>query len=288
MKLLSFPISLLLYSATVVIASSEVIHPHGLEQRDITGHSELAARAQFTFVVQCSPYKGKDGTPRKGARETCNTMCFGTKCHFKKNTYTFDGANEAKKRQRRQKAGCNPTKQNICKKNKKFRGKTGCDEFPLASTLEADKGNQIFRCVPEIDNNSQGGQAKSFTGNKSLCTKFPCKFSFSFEGAKPYKYCASKPNCKSDGNFFTKGNKPVKRDLELEPEVEQGGYYQLRSGATIYSPSDLEIGSFAVRNIYANQTIDEAEAAHLEARGLFEDGDDDDEEMIQDEIIQKL
>ncbi|KAI1646843.1 uncharacterized protein F4817DRAFT_316247 [Daldinia loculata] len=124
--------------------------------------------------------------------------------------------------------------------------------------------------------------------NKDLCIKFPCKFSFSFEGAKSYKYCASKPNCKSDGNFFTKGNKPVKRDLELEPEVEQGGYYQLRSGATIYSPSDLEIGSFAVRNVYANQTIDEAEVAHLEARGLFEGDDDEDEEMIKDEVMQKL
>ena len=32
---------------------------------------------------------------------------------------------------------------------------------------------------------------------------------------------------------FTKGGKQVKRDLEVEPDVVRGGYYQLRSGATI-------------------------------------------------------
>lgn len=170
---------------------------------------------------------------------------------------------------------------------------SGCDEFPLASTSEADSVTQIFRCVPPVDNKSQGGQAKKAMEAADVCNKkYPCSFSFSFEGTTPYKYCKANPSCKPDGNFFTKGGKAVtKRDLEDdETRVEEGGYYVLRSGATIFSPTDLEIGSFAVRSIYANQTIDEAEEAHLMARGLFMDDDEDDyeDEMISDEVMRKL
>ncbi|KAI8966264.1 hypothetical protein F5Y11DRAFT_365843 [Daldinia sp. FL1419] len=284
MKSIILPVALALCAVMAAIASPEAVRTHDVEKRDVSSHPQLSPKAKFTFVVQCSPYKGKKGASRKGARETCNTMCFGTRCHFKKNTYNFDSVSDTIKNKRRTDAGCIP----ICKTDKRFSGMTGCDEFPLASTSEADRGDQIFRCVPKTDNESQGGQVSK--AMKQHCKSFPCTFSFSFKDTKPYRYCNRPLDCQSDGNFFTKNNKPVKRDLgsEPEPETEQGGYYQLRSGATIYSPSDLEIGSIAVRNAYANQTIDEAEAARLEAQGLFVDDDDDEEEMIEDEVVKKL
>ncbi|KAI2464239.1 hypothetical protein F4781DRAFT_436616 [Annulohypoxylon bovei var. microspora] len=246
-------------------------------------NSTLDTRDPYTFVVQCSPYTGKDKQPRKGAK--------GVNCHFKNNfhSYTFDGASESKKSERRTKAGCNPTKKNICKIDDKFKNSKGCDEFPLASTSEADQVDQIFRCVPEGDNSSQGGQVRGAMEASNICDKkYPCSFTFSFEGASTYRYCNASTDCVSDGNLFTKGNIPVKSDLQVEPGVTKGGYYQLRSGATIYSPTDLAIGTVAVRNAYAHQTIDEAEAVYLESRGLFEDDGEEDEELIKDEVVKKL
>lgn len=50
--------------------------------------------------------------------------------------------------------------------------------------------------------------------------------------------CKKNPDCKPDGNIFTKGNKPLtKRDMDTRSPVLQGGYYQLRSGETICRPT---------------------------------------------------
>lgn len=103
----------------------------------------------------------------------------GTNCKLKTKSFTFDGATEKKKSERRTTAGCNPTDKNsmseksksisrtfilqnanlvpVCKTDKKFKDKgwTDCDEFPLASTKEADARGQVFRCVPASDNRSK-------------------------------------------------------------------------------------------------------------------------------------
>ncbi|KAK7995301.1 hypothetical protein PG990_014074 [Apiospora arundinis] len=257
----------------------------------------------FTFVINCSPYLGSGGKQRNGAGETCNTMCFGTQCHLKTNTYTFDGADEPKKDVRRERVGCNRPKgvpgwENVCKTEdwkKKNGDKTSCDEFPFASTSDADGGKQFFRCASETNQNSQGAQVKNAgaackkRNKKNGKPEFPCKFTLSFKGEEHFKYCKKNPDCKPDGNLFTKGNKPMtKRDLDTRTPALQGGYYQLRSGETIYSPSDLEIGTVAVRNVFSNNTIPDDEAKVLAARGLFDDSAWEDEEFVEDEVVAKL
>ncbi|KAK8111995.1 uncharacterized protein PG998_008452 [Apiospora kogelbergensis] len=186
----------------------------------------------------------------------------------------------------------------VCKTadwKKKNAGKTSCDEFPFASTAEADGGKQIFRCAEDEAQDSQGAQInnagkscqkRNKNNNKAA---FPCKFTLSFKGEDNFKYCKKNPDCKPDGNIFTKGNKPLtKRDMDTRSPVLQGGYYQLRSGETIYSPSDLEIGTIAVRNVFSNSTIPDEEAKSLAARGLFDDDEWDDEEFVEDEVVAKL
>ncbi|PVH96063.1 hypothetical protein DM02DRAFT_632309 [Periconia macrospinosa] len=279
-------VALAVTAAQAAVAAPGVMG--AVEQRD----SGLSARAGLTFVVECSPYTGTGGKKRKGAGDTCNTMCYGTNCKLKTKTFTFDGASKKTKDQRRTMAGCNPTEKNICKTDNRFKDKglTDCDEFPLAATKEADKGGQVFRCVKPADNRSQGGQTTTMI--KQCKGKYPCSFTFSFKGASPYKYCGASPNCKADDNLFTQGNKPVtKRDVAIESQVHEGGYFQLRSGATIYSPSDLAIGSIAVRNAYSNETnaISAEEAAQIEADGLWdEDEEDDEDDFIEDEVVAKL
>ncbi|KAK8091901.1 hypothetical protein PG997_002262 [Apiospora hydei] len=207
----------------------------------------------FTFVVQCSPYNS--GKKKR------------------------KGAGECKKKDWKDK---NP-------------GKTSCDEFPFASTSEADGGKQFFRCTDDGAQDSQGAQIKNAIkacqkqneDNKE--DKFPCKFSLSFKGEEDFQYCKKNLDCKPDGNLFTKGNKPLNNnDMNTRSPAMQGGYYQLRSGETIYSPSDLAIGTVAVRNVFSNNTIPDEEAKSLAARGLFDGDEWEDEEFVQDEVVAKL
>ena len=56
----------------------------------------------------------------------------------------------------------------------------------------------------------------------------------------------------------------------------------------IDSPSDLAIGTIAVRNVFSNSTIPDEEAKALAARGLFDDDEWEDEEFVEDEVVAKL
>lgn len=85
----------------------------------------------------------------------------------------------------------------VCKTadwKKKNAGKTSCDEFPFASTAEADGGKQIFRCAEDEAQDSQGAQInnagkscqkRNKNNNKAA---FPCKFTLSFKGEDNFKY----------------------------------------------------------------------------------------------------
>ncbi|KAI1078362.1 hypothetical protein F5B20DRAFT_582289 [Whalleya microplaca] len=250
-------------SSTSVVLGSLASESSGLEQK-----------APKTFVVNCAA-TGKN----KGAGETCNTMCFGANCHFNRTIYTFDNASDSQQSKRRTKAGCVRGKgKNPCENNP---AGNSCDEFPFASTSDADTETQIYRCVKKNDNDSQGGQVSNM--RKNVCkNKFPCQFSLSFQGEQKYQYCKPSPNCTNDGNIFTKGNKPVRRDLKDTPTSE-GGYFQLRSGETIYSPIDLSISTVAIRQVW-NATVD----ADLETRDALEEDDDDFGELVEDEVVSKL
>ncbi|KAH8691773.1 hypothetical protein GQ44DRAFT_780210 [Phaeosphaeriaceae sp. PMI808] len=228
----------------------------------------LEARAPkgVTMVYDCD--KGK---------ETCNTMCYSINCNNSGNTFTFDGADSKKKQGRRDRVGC--TKKNECQKGQYKGKKYECDEFPFAATTEADTKSQIFRCVPGADQRYQGGKITGTWTGKQKCKKEKgCQFSISFQNADKYKYCKKPTDCKTDGNIWNK-NGPIKRDVPSE-----GGDYRLKSGRTIYSPTDLTIGTIALREVPINETLN----AELTANGIFDDEHFDNLELVEDEIVEKL
>lgn len=83
--------------------------------------------------------------------------------------------------------------------------------------------------------------------------KFPCQFNIVFSNAGTIGWCKPSPDCKNDGNEYTKDSKvpgPKKR-----AEERKGGYYRLSSGDVIYAPSGTEVGAVAHRTVPKNATL---------------------------------
>lgn len=79
--------------------------------------------------------------------EICENMCWAIRCgnpNFPQRL-TFDSPSKEKKKERRDAAGCGrPNRYNSSNQGKPgFRGggKISCDEYPFASTKEADQGH---------------------------------------------------------------------------------------------------------------------------------------------------
>ena len=80
-------------------------------------------------------------------------MCWGIYCTFGDNdseaTLTYDDPDDRAMKARRVKAGCNPSG-NRCAGGPP--DANSCDEYPFATTEEADQVQQINRCVPQTEN----------------------------------------------------------------------------------------------------------------------------------------
>lgn len=66
-------------------------------------------------------------------------------------TLNWDRPDKTTKRRRRRSAGCAPNP-NRCSTKKGYPPGHSCDEYPFASTKEADQGGQVNRCVPAGQN----------------------------------------------------------------------------------------------------------------------------------------
>ena len=105
---------------------------------------KVSAQADIPEVVfDCSV------TPK-----ACTNMCWGAYCSNYEVNLNFDKPNNDKKNERRKKAGCKPNPNRCNKKNDP--GNNSCDEYPFASTSNADDVQAVTRCVPPSDNNSKG------------------------------------------------------------------------------------------------------------------------------------
>ena len=85
----------------------------------------------------------------------CTNMCWGAYCANYEVSLNFDNPTAATKTARRTKAGCKPNP-NRCNPPNNGNDPTNnsCDEYPFASTSNADDVQQVTRCVPSDDNNS--------------------------------------------------------------------------------------------------------------------------------------
>ena len=102
--------------------------------------SQVAAQAEVVF--DCSVTPG-----------VCTNMCFGAYCRGYDVALNYDKPSDSKKTDRRNKAGC--TKNNRCNGgNSPDPDGPSCDEYPFASTSNADDVQAVNRCVPVAEQNS--------------------------------------------------------------------------------------------------------------------------------------
>lgn len=81
----------------------------------------------------------------------CTNMCWGAYCSNYEVSLEFDNPSQDTKNQRRTKAGCKPNP-NRCSGGDP---NGSCDEYPFASTSNADDVQQVTRCVPGSENSSK-------------------------------------------------------------------------------------------------------------------------------------
>ena len=106
--------------------------------------SQIAAQADTPEVVfDCSNTPG-----------VCTNMCFGAYCRGYDVSLNYDKPTDAKKTTRRNNAGC--TKKSRCSGgNSPDPEGPSCDEYPFASTSNADDVQAVNRCVPVAEQNSR-------------------------------------------------------------------------------------------------------------------------------------
>ena len=80
----------------------------------------------------------------------CANMCWGAYCSGYEVSLNFDNPSQPTKDARRKKATCLPNPNRCSGGNPN----NSCDEYPFASTSNADDVQQVSRCVPAGDNNS--------------------------------------------------------------------------------------------------------------------------------------
>ncbi|KAI2782987.1 deoxyribonuclease NucA/NucB-domain-containing protein [Daldinia loculata] len=228
--------------------------------------------------------------------EICHNMCYATNCKNQPKQLTWDKPRPSTESKRRRTAGCGSN--NRCGKKKLMKTGFNCDEYPFASTRNADRGGQINRCVPERENSRQGSALNQFyhskgkfraTGCKS---KKNCSFTVAFKGTntKTIGPCKKKPDCKNDGNQWTKTG-PTKREEPQEPQ-NVAEYKLRRSGDTIMSSEDLQPGDLVYHIVERNATL--AEEHHMghvfnEFAGVEQyDYMSDNMDMEEDEILARV
>lgn len=186
--------------------------------------------------------------------EVCNNMCWGYHCSNFPRTLTLDRTRSAA---RRRTAGCtvsktraNPSGRNRCRAPGQAFGTKpngqpshNCDEFPFASTAEADAGGQINRCVPEEHNSAQGQTLKSFYQGRNNGDQFT--LAFGTPTAQGVQYCVNPPGgnvCVNDGNIFIGVQGPAPDPAAFVPKRSLGVgtpmyRYRTKLGREVSSPS---------------------------------------------------
>lgn len=210
--------------------------------------------------------------------EICQNMCWATRCAsptFSK-SLTFDDPSSSKKRERRKSAGCGSG--NRCGDSKKdgYRGppNTSCDEYPFASTSEADQGHQVSRCVPPSEQDKQGGKL-SATKTK-VRKEGRSDFLINFGNPGNTQFCDNSP-CKNDGYQVQDGQVKSKRS---EPPMFK--YYTTSSGIILGSLDTMEIGSNFTRALGSQEKTQ----GHLD--NWVESVEEGDFRMTDDAVLEEL
>ncbi|PLB43355.1 hypothetical protein P170DRAFT_481302 [Aspergillus steynii IBT 23096] len=205
--------------------------------------------------------------------DVCLNMCYGAKCKRLGSTFTWDKPKKNVGEWRSRLAGCDS-------RNRCTRAPYGdayqCDEYPFKSVKEADKGRQVNRCVKTHYNGRQF-KGKGCNGRPS------CQFTVSFKNFSKHKCCKKKPNCKNDGNQYTKAGLAKRQE-----DVDNSGYYRLSSGDIIFVSDGASVGDMVYQTIFTNSNATMGVDALADTH---EDDDrlgDDEFEVQEDRIVEEV
>ncbi|KAI9794420.1 MAG: hypothetical protein M1816_005490 [Peltula sp. TS41687] len=222
----------------------------------------------------------------------CTNMCWGAYCTPDRfgTSMNFDDPSSDTKTARRTKAGCKPGG-NRCNDKKSDDYKAGnneCDEYPFASVLDAEDGQQTSRCVPPKEQRSQGGtltqtfrQLRNAKVNEFLVV-------FGNPGAPGVKYCNSDP-CKNDDKKQFCGDKPC-ADPPAKAKLAKRHYYKTGTGTEILVGRELEVGNIVTRVVHFNEARATERRLRRAKRAAADQGEFDleDFDSFDDVIVEKL
>ena len=251
-------------------------------------------------------------------------MCFAVNCKNFRSILTWDKPDDDTVKERRKLAGCGSNnkcnKVNIGKPLNRGPGYPSCDEYPFASTSEADAGGQMSRCVPQPQNSSkfcdleelscfirtmlihilQLGQGSAlrnqvyskFRAEGKSLGRFKVEFTnFNIPGVN---YCLSGSSCKNDGYEIRNGavapdgtlakreaEEENKKKYEKEEKNEQRQLFRFYE--TKSGATLASTGFYAVGDEY-ERILDAGE----KVPAGFTSREADDDVYIADEIVAEL
>ncbi|TKY87905.1 hypothetical protein EX895_003001 [Sporisorium graminicola] len=124
----------------------------------------VVAKHVGIWYMRCNPYTKPDGSQAVGAKGPCDNGCFAWNSGQQPGTVTYRGPGN-----RDQDAGCDrkPCNQDTGLPQYNRFGNT-CDEYPMAVTYRGPNNFRTLRCVPNVENSSQGGQLSGFRSRVGL------------------------------------------------------------------------------------------------------------------------
>ncbi|KAI1651430.1 uncharacterized protein F4817DRAFT_311688 [Daldinia loculata] len=230
-------------------------------------------------------------------QDICDNMCWGAYCThpafgstLEYDNYGGTGSREGSIGKRRtNSAGCTPRPNRCSSVPKK-----NCDEYPFASTSDADKGGQVTKCVVSGHNSRQGSIISQYVS--ANCNKQKCSIIVGFGNPNTHgvKYCKAYSDpynqCVPDGTIWKNGKADVRppksasrRSIGNNTTVSlPGGLYLMKSGVEVAFGANLDVGTKTKRAAPRNATF-----ARRALDGL-EDEEDVRWDFHDDEIVARL
>ncbi|KAH9822819.1 pretoxin hint domain protein [Teratosphaeria destructans] len=161
-----------------------------------------------------------------------------------------------------------------------------CDEYPFASTSDADKGGQVTKCVVSRHNSRQGNIIQQFYAN--TCNNQACQFTVTFGNptAPGVQYCEAYNDphgqCINDqvAPIYKNGAPDVRPASKKRSELEvkaQAALFLMSSGMKVLMPIDTLVNSTFVHPTPRNHSM----------KAWVEDNDED-EDLIEWDFIEDV
>ncbi|KAF2766355.1 hypothetical protein EJ03DRAFT_354068 [Teratosphaeria nubilosa] len=227
-------------------------------------------------------------------QDVCNNMCWGAYCtrpsfgatlNYDRYGGTGDCNSDVGKARVRS-AGCLPIPNRCSTNGGNPRAGEDCDEYPFASTSDADKGGQVSKCVISRHKSRQANIIKQYYANS--CNNQNCQFIITFgnPAASGVQYCQAynDPHGQCINNeiaqIYKNGAPDVrpasKKRSELEPEA-QAALFLMSSGMEVLMPIDTPVNSIFVHPTPFNASM----------KAWVEENDED-EDLIKWHFVEDL